>query len=139
MKIALRLALLCAVLLPLLIIASYSKQDNIKPFVSDGCSMFPNGTLEQKELWLECCAEHDRAYWRGGTSEERLAADKKLEECVKSQGGPAIAKLMLQGVRAGGTPYLPTKFRWGYGWPWLRGYKALSKEEKELIQKQNRK
>ena len=40
---------------------------------------------------------------------------------------------MLTGVRVGGTPRLPTKFRWGYGWPYLRGYKAVTPEEKEKI------
>jgi hypothetical protein len=33
----------------------------------------------------------------------------------------------------GGTPYLPTTFRWGYGWPFPRGYKVLTKEEKLKI------
>jgi hypothetical protein len=38
---------------------------------------------------------------------------------------------MLAGVRIGGTPYLPTRFRWGYGWPWPRGYRALTPAELE--------
>jgi len=37
---------------------------------------------------------------------------------------------MYGGVRIGGSPYWPTKFRWGYGWPYLRGYKPLTFEEK---------
>jgi len=36
---------------------------------------------------------------------------------------------MLAGVRIGGTPYLPTKFRWAYGWPYPRGYTALSNDD----------
>jgi hypothetical protein len=39
----------------------------------------------------------------------------------------------LAGVRVGGTPYLPTSFRWGYGWSESRGYKALSDEEKREL------
>ena len=89
----------------------------LKPFESDGCSSFPDGTLGQSELWLQCCVEHDRSYWKGGTYSDRLSADKELEMCVADVGEPAIAKLMLAGVRVGGTPIWPTSFRWGYGWP----------------------
>jgi hypothetical protein len=42
-------------------------------------------------------------------------ADNRLKECVAGVGEPAIAQLMMAGVRVGGTPYLPTEFRWGYG------------------------
>ena len=107
--------------------------DNLKPFISDGCSSFPDGTLEHKNLWLQCCTAHDLAYWKGGTYLERVEADLKLEQCVATVGEPEIALLMLAGVRVGGTPYLPTKFRWGYGWPYFRGYKALTAQEKQLV------
>ena len=114
--------------LSLLFAASRSCAD-ITPFTSDGCSAFPDGTLDQNELWLECCVQHDLAYWRGGTRDERLAADEALQACVAAVGQPEIAQLMLAGVRVGGTPYLPTKFRWGYGWPFFRGYKVLTADE----------
>jgi len=106
---------------------------DITPFTSDGCSSFPNGTFAQQELWLTCCESHDYTYWKGGTYQDRLNADKSLEICVAATGEPKIALLMLAGVRVGGTPYLPTKFRWGYGWPYLRGYKELTHEEIEHI------
>jgi hypothetical protein len=111
---------------------------NIKPFTSDGCSAFPDGTITQKSLWLSCCKEHDVAYWMGGSSQERLAADKSLEACVERAGEPEVAKLMLLGVRVGGSPYLPTKFRWGYGWPYFRGYKSISEKERLQIEKYKR-
>src|SRR5690606_15788512 len=104
-------------------------EETLAPFTSDGCSSFPNGTLEQKELWLNCCEAHDYAYWKGGTADERVAADTKLQACVAAVGEPEIARLMLAGVRVGGSPYLPTTFRWGYGWPYPRGYKALTDDE----------
>ena len=107
--------------------------DNIKPFTSDGCSAFPDGTFQQKELWLTCCNAHDYSYWQGGTYEDRLNADKKLHHCVAKVGEPQIAKLMLAGVRVGGSPYLPTSFRWGYGWSYPRWYKALTEAEKKQI------
>jgi hypothetical protein len=37
-------------------------------------------------------------------------------------------------VRVGGSPYWPTKFRWGYGWSWPRGYKEVTKEEQRQIE-----
>ena len=109
-----------------LCLALQARADTLVPFTSDGCSAFPNGTLAQSELWLECCHAHDYAYWKGGTYSERLEADEALERCVAGVGEEAVAKLMLAGVRVGGSPYFPTTFRWGYGWPWPRGYRALS-------------
>jgi len=101
----------------------------LKPFTSDGCSSFPDGTLQHKDLWIECCTAHDYAYWKGGTYAERNAADKELRQCIAAVGNPEIALLMLAGVRIGGTPYLPTKFRWAYGWPYTRGYTVLSNDD----------
>lgn len=108
----------------------------LKPFKSDGCSSFPDGTIEQKNLWLKCCIEHDKTYWAGGTYEERKTADEVLNKCVEDVGEPEVAQLMLAGVRVGGTPYLPTPFRWGYGWPYPRGYKTLTEEEKAEVYKE---
>lgn len=40
---------------------------------------------------------------------------------------------MELGVKTGGTPQLPTPFRWGYGWSPKRGYLALSDKELALV------
>ena len=108
-------------------------ESKLKPFTTDGCSSFPDGTIEDKELWLDCCTQHDLAYWKGGTYLQRQTADESLNICVEEAGEPEIAKLMLAGVRVGGTPYLPTKFWWGYRWPYPRGYRALSEREKAQV------
>jgi protein tyrosine phosphatase (PTP) superfamily phosphohydrolase (DUF442 family) len=121
-----RIALAC--LLPIFLAVPVSAGD-LKPFSSDGCSRFPDGTLSASQLWLSCCVDHDLAYWRGGTQAERQAADQKLKRCVAATGQEDIAELMLIGVRVGGSPYWPTSYRWGYGWPWLRGYAALTTAE----------
>ncbi|MEJ2405915.1 MAG: hypothetical protein P8171_16750 [Candidatus Thiodiazotropha sp.] len=117
----------------LLFVAPTVKSDSLKPFTTDGCSMFPDGTYHQQSLWLNCCIQHDLAYWKGGTEQQRLAADQSLEQCVSQVGEPEIAKLMLAGVRVGGSPYFPTSYRWGYGWSYQRGYKPLSDEEKQQV------
>jgi hypothetical protein len=107
--------------------------ENISLFATDGCSVFPEGTFEQQTLWAHCCIEHDFSYWQGGTYNERLAADQRLEQCVSGAGEPDIAQLMLAGVRVGGSPYFPTSYRWGYGWSYPRGYKALTEDERKQI------
>ena len=81
---------------------------------------------------------HDYAYWQGGSKEQRRQADESLGACVAQVGEPEIGRLMLAGVRVGGTPYLPTKFRWGYGWPWPRGYERLSVQETNLVEQKSR-
>ena len=109
--------------------------DELKPFSSDGCSDFPNGTLSQKELWLTCCTTHDVAYWKGGTRRQRIDADNELYECVSMVGEEQIAFIMLTGVRVGGSPLFPTKYRWGYGWNYPRFYGELT--EAELAEVEN--
>ncbi len=108
----------------------------LKPFESDGCSSFPDGTLTEKDLWLKCCYQHDLAYWQGGNYAMRAQADIELKQCVAEVGEPMVAKLMLAGVRVGGSPYWPTKFRWAYGWPYLRGYQQLSPTEQVQVDKE---
>jgi len=40
----------------------------------------------QKQLWLACCTEHDKTYWKGGTYQQRVEADEALSRCVEKQG-----------------------------------------------------
>jgi hypothetical protein len=123
------------VLAPLLLLAltACASQSRLRPFATDGCTLFPDGTSEHKDLWLHCCVDHDHKYWMGGAKEDRLKADRELRACVAAVGEPKTGALMMAGVRAGGTPYLPTSWRWGYGWPYLRGYKPLTDGEKKRI------
>jgi len=127
-----RLSLL-ACLLACLGCTSGGDQLLLADFTSDGCSLFVDGTFDKPELWKECCLLHDMAYWRGGTEEERKLADLAFKACVeKKTGDAALANLMYEAVRAGGAPHFPTWYRWGYGWPIGRGYKALTPEEEKL-------
>lgn len=103
---------------------------SLHPFTTDGCSMFPDRSALSKDDWCSCCVAHDLAYWRGGTAQERLEADMGLRSCVlQASGNPALADLMFAGVRSGGGPYFYTPYRWAYGWPFGRGYQALTDEE----------
>ncbi len=114
--------------------ASYATDSQwLAPFTSDGCSAFPDGTLAQQTLWLDCCTAHDLAYWRGGSYDQRSTADLALRQCVAQVGEEEIGLLMLAGVRAGGSPLWPTAFRWGYGWPYPRWYRELSTAEQRQV------
>ena len=75
---------------------------------------------------------------RGGSFQDKLASDQALKLCVEKVGQPEVAALMLAGVRVGGSAYLPTQFRWGYGWPYPRLYGDLSKVEQEQVKKHQR-
>ena len=81
-------------------------------FISDGCSLFPDCD------YRDCCVEHDKAYYFGGSWTKRWRADKKLFKCVAGKKGfqhKFIAPVMWLGVRFGGVSWLPTSFRWGFG------------------------
>lgn len=109
---------------------------SLVPFTSDGCSLFPDGTFEIRDKWCDCCQTHDVAYWQGGSSDERVLADAALRKCVLTRtGDKGLAETMSFGVKVGGSPAFPTWYRWGYGWPYGRGYQPLSRVEKLQVQK----
>lgn len=109
----------------------------LKPFTSDGCSLFPDRALFSSDDWLHCCVAHDYAYWQGGTKQQRHQADQQFQQCVTASSNAMLAQLMFAGVRVGGLPYWPTPFRWGYGWPYLRGYTPLSTQELEAVRQKS--
>ena len=107
---------------------------DLNDFTSDGCSLFPNGSLEGRSLWCECCFNHDIAYWRGGSEDERKEADKTLHACALDRtGSKALAETMYDGVRFGSSSVFPTWYRWGYGWKSGRGYKPLTENEQKQV------
>lgn len=81
-------------------------------FESDGCTHFPNGD------YLDCCFQHDLAYYNGGSWMQRWRADGQLRKCVAAKNGwwhKPVSVIMWGGVRIGGLPFLPTPYRWGFG------------------------
>lgn len=92
--------------------------------------------MGDKNLWLPCCYHHDKKYFTGGTALERKQADYDLYACVKKASGSAIlARAMYMGVRMGGKPSFDTNYRWGYGWPFGRGYQPLTLQESQWTHK----
>jgi len=119
----------------IILLNSCTSTKTLKPFSSDGCSLFPDRSLIDKEDWGECCFEHDIAYWKGGTKDERLKADEALRECVKEKTGNVnLANVIYQGVRSGGSPYFYNWYRWGYDWGYDRKYKKLTVKEKKEVE-----
>jgi hypothetical protein len=107
---------------------------SLRDFRSDGCSLFPDGTIGDRALWCGCCLAHDIAYWQGGTKEERKQADETLRDCVLNRtGNKTLAVLMYDGIRVGGHPAFPMWYRWGYGWNYGRGYVPLNEQELQQV------
>ena len=119
------------ILLVLLLFLSACGDDaQLDAFTSDGCSLFPDSSWISDDNWCSCCVEHDRAYWQGGDESKRYIADLELHNCVLAKTeSKLLAALMFEGVRVGGSPYLYTWFRWGYGWKYGRWYTPLSESE----------
>jgi hypothetical protein len=61
-----------------------------------GCSYTPDFNF------FNCCKEHDDAYDKGGTEEDKKKADNQLRECIKQQGHPHKANLYYMGVKVFG-------------------------------------
>ena len=136
---ATRLVLLAGLSMIVLQACSQDTEQDIvalKPFSSDGCSLFPDSSTITSHDWCDCCLQHDMAYWRGGTAEQREEADQLLRQCVANKtGNSALATLMYEGVRVGGSPYFNTWYRWAYGWRTDRNYQALTESENKLAER----
>jgi hypothetical protein len=115
-------------------IASANDFGTLHPFSTDGCTDFPDGTLENPNLWVDCCIHHDLLYWAGGTRKQKLSADEFLFQCISKKSNPLLGAFMFVGVAIGGTPYIKDSARWGYGWPKIRGFAPLSDDEREQVQ-----
>jgi hypothetical protein len=87
-------------------------------FTSDGCSggmtVIWQFLFNKLPPWNGVCVEHDRAYSRGGTANDRRIADAELLAGVAHNGHPVWAIIMWIAVRIGGHPYFPFSWRWGY-------------------------
>lgn len=87
------------------------------PFITDGCSFYPESiSFEPGSIQL-CCIQHDFRYWLGGTKEERLQADRELKRCLMAYSiSRPMVSLIYRSVRIFGGPNTGHSFQWGYGW-----------------------
>tara|TARA_Y100000385_G_scaffold255495_1_gene281148 strand:+ start:7 stop:465 length:459 start_codon:yes stop_codon:yes gene_type:complete len=125
----------------LLLLSSSAFARELKGFVTDGCTYFPEGTGSRPNLWAECCHYHDMKYWIGGTHAEQDEADIILRECVREKANDFYAVLMYRGVRFGHYSPIKSKYRWGWGWHKKGYYGDLPPKDlmhaKQLILKSN--
>lgn len=124
---------------PLLILILYLSFSalafEIKPFSTDYCTNYPEGTRARPELWKHCCLIHDLNFWAGGGREDRDTADRNLRRCIEETGAHYTARLMYWAVRAGSLS--PVKYpdkRWGNGWPGRNMHAPLTLPEIERIE-----
>ncbi len=100
-------------------------------FTTDGCSRWFD------KSWVSCCVVHDIMYWCGGSDEDREEADQIIMECANKKAS-FMGEIIYPGVRIGGLPWLPTPWRWGYGWKeWPRGYESSNNKQsiKRILKK----
>ena len=100
-------------------------------FTTDGCTRWFD------DSWVACCIVHDISYWCGGSEQDRKEADRELKQCVNSKMN-MMGNILYVGVKLGGHPWLPTPWRWGYGWDdWPKSYEkpGASLPVKKLIEK----
>ena len=111
--------------------AATASAAELRPFKTDGCTGYADGTRKKPGLWKHCCVEHDLGFWAGGDSRERRLTDERLRDCIAATGEKLQAEIIYLGVRLGS--YSPMKIRgmqWGNAWsPWAtRKEKLLSGE-----------
>lgn len=116
----------------------FAYANTLKPFSTDGCSMWPDGTPANPYKWRSCCVAHDKAYWMGGVKDLREEADRAFHTCFTKKAGVGMANYMYFMVRWAGSPLWVAPYRWGYGWGYLdsklpRGYKQPTEEEQRQI------
>ena len=120
----------------LLTLTSYplhSSELKLKPFETDGCTMFVEGPNRDPKLWKHCCVEHDLRYWFGGSSSEMDATDLRLKSCVEKVAGDYWATLIYKGVRAGHYSPIKNKYAWSWAWSVKREDKSLNADEASYV------
>lgn len=96
--------------------AKIEKDTPAKPFVSDGCTMWPD--ITSGISIYEACFLHDLKYWCGhpGEDVDRLKADAELMiDVSRIRDSIKMAEIMFHGVRVGGSEHLKRAFSWGFG------------------------
>lgn len=124
-------------ILSLSLIASvaWAKKDaDLKPFLTDGCTSYAEGTRAQPDLWKHCCVEHDLFFWAGGSHAERKETDLRLKSCVEKTGELTHARLIYLGVTIGDTSPIHFKGKqWGHAFEGRERYLSLNEREKASV------
>lgn len=125
--------LVCIILLLSFTSPNVEAANTLKPYFTDGCTMFVDGPLKQPKLWLHCCEEHDMRYWFGGSIADMDQTDLRLKACVKKVAGSGWAEIIYRGVRAGHSSPIKNKTHWSWGWVNERANLPLNNIETNYI------
>lgn len=129
-----KLVFACLIFLSLLIPQANLEASTPRPFTTDFCTGYFDGTLDRPGLWEDCCVAHDLLLWAGGTTQDRTIADLDLKFCVKEKGAPTHSVLMWLGVRIGSlSPVKLEGKHWGNAWGDEVRKTKLSPEEIDLL------
>jgi len=88
-------------------------------FTTDACSLWLNRIFSND--FTDICIEHDIEYWKGGSAEDRKAADSILRENINSRV-PFVGDIMYIVIRVFGHPLVPVPWRQGYGFKYPYTY-----------------
>lgn len=82
--------------------------------MSDGCT---GALLLDKTPGAHlCCLQHDKAYYYGGSEQDRQIADATLRADLVKAGVPEWrAEVVYQIVRVTGAPWLHLPWSWAFG------------------------
>jgi hypothetical protein len=107
--------------------------NSLKPYFTDGCTLFLDGTHKHPGLWVHCCEEHDMRYWFGGNQDDMDKTDLRLKACVNDVAGATWGSLIYTGVRTGHMSPIKNKTHWGWGWKQNRSDTALNPSEVSYV------
>lgn len=107
----------------------YEISNKLKPFYTDGCTLFIDGPPFKPRLWRHCCVEHDLRFWFGGDHEDLNDANLRLASCVKDVAGDFWAQVIFRGVRVGKYSPIKHKTHWAWGWENPRHKDKLTQNE----------
>lgn len=78
----------------------------------------PGMQKQKEEPMLYKFENHTRAYWEGGSEEERLLADIELLRGLAGIRRPVAGFALFILARLFGAPWMPFRWRWGHGMAW---------------------
>ncbi|MGZ3773374.1 MAG: hypothetical protein ACXVCY_02745 [Pseudobdellovibrionaceae bacterium] len=119
------------ILMPKYFVHAQSNSNRLQDFTTDGCSVIADGFVTKS--WEACCVQHDFEYWVGGSEADKDKADRMLEKCIGINTFPILGEIFYAGVHVGGSPFLPTTWRWGYGYVKPRGFAPRSEADQQKV------
>lgn len=107
-------------------------EGNLRPFTTDGPSDFGLhkaitwmsnlgfDTKEFSKVVKSLALVHDNQHWLGdGSGVTRAMSNAQFRDGMAKQF-PSLSKIYWLGVALGSSGKLPTPWRWGYGWKYLK-------------------